>query len=126
VTIDLDCPEHIDKFIDSFYARVLDDDLLRPIFVDVARIDLARHLPLIKSYWRKLLLGEPGYRRHTMNIHRAVHARHRFTPEAFGRWLQLFMETAADGYAGPYVERAVVIARHIAANMEASLLSAAG
>jgi hemoglobin len=122
---DLDCAEHIDAFVDLFYARLLADPLLKPIFIDVAAIDLAKHLPLIKSYWRKLLLGEREYQRHTMNIHRAVNARHTFTPQAFERWLQLFTQTARDGFEGPHVERAVAVASHIARNMEAALQATA-
>ena len=69
---DLDSREQIDSFVDRFYARLLQDERLAPIFVDVAEIDLAVHLPHIKAYWCKLLLGEQGYRRHTMNIHRQL------------------------------------------------------
>lgn len=122
---DLDCAEHIDIFIDRFYARVLADPMLKPIFIDVAQIDLDKHLPLIKSYWRKLLLGEHGYQRHTMNIHRAVNARQAFTPEAFERWLLLFTQTAHESFAGPQVERAVVVAGSIARNMEIALQASA-
>lgn len=119
--VDLDCAEHIDTFIDRFYEKVLADPILRPLFVDVAQIDLAKHLPLIKSYWRKLLLGEREYRRHTMNIHRAVNARQAFTPQAFERWLQLFTQTLHEGFAGPAAERAAAVANHIARNMENAL-----
>jgi hemoglobin len=118
---DLDRAEHIDTFVDLFYARVLEDPLLQPIFIDVAGIDLTKHLPLIKSYWCKLLLGERGYQRHTMNIHRAVNARHAFTPDAFERWLQLFTRTARDHFDGPATERAVTVASQIARNMEVAL-----
>ena len=55
---DMDSRESIDFFVDRFYERVLADEQLSPIFVDVAEVDLAIHLPHIKSYWRKLLLGE--------------------------------------------------------------------
>lgn len=122
---DLDSAERIDIFIDLFYARVLADPILKPIFVDVAAIDLAKHLPLIKSYWRKLLLGERGYQRHTMNIHRAVNSRHTFTPQAFERWLHLFTQTAREGFEGPHVERAVAVAGHIARNMAVGLQATA-
>ena len=45
-------------------------------------LDLAVHLPHIKDYWCKLLLGEKGYRRHTMNIHRQLHGKQRLQPPA--------------------------------------------
>ena len=71
---DLDSAEHIAAFVDAFYERVLADPQLAPIFLDTAGVDLAQHLPHIRAYWEKLILGREGYRRHTMNIHRALHA----------------------------------------------------
>lgn len=118
---DLDSPERIREFVDAFYGRMLRDPQLGPIFLDVAAIDLDRHLPLIRSYWEKLLLGSGDYRRHTMNIHRALHARRALTEADFERWLNLFHTTVDERFAGPLAERAKQVAAHIAANMNRSL-----
>jgi hemoglobin len=118
---DLDSRERVEAFVDEFYARVLVDPVLAPIFLDVAAIELDVHLPHIKDYWCKLLLGETGYRRHTMNIHRQLHARRALTPEDFQRWLNLFVATVDDGYSGPGAERAKRVARAIAGNMQVSV-----
>ena len=118
---DLDSREKIAQLVDSFYARVLCDERLAPIFLDVAKIDLAVHLPLIRNYWEKLLLGDKSYQRHTMNIHRAVHARHGLQPKDFERWLSLFRATVDELYIGPGAQRAQQLASHIAANMEAAM-----
>jgi hemoglobin len=118
---DLDSREKIAHFVHTFYERVLADQRLAPIFLDVAAIDLERHLPLICSYWEKLLLGGTDYRRHTMNIHRALHARRQLQPDDFARWLALFQRTVDDLYAGPRAERAKQVAAHIAANMQRAL-----
>ena len=63
---DLDNRDNIDRFVDYFYKRILADPVLAPIFVDVAEVDLAVHLPHIKDYWCKLLLGDKNYQRHTI------------------------------------------------------------
>lgn len=118
---DLDSSDKIAHFIDRFYQRVLADERLAPIFLDVAEVDLAHHLPLIRSYWEKLLLGGSEYRRHTMNIHRALHARRNLTAGDFDRWLDLFCTTLDETYAGPRAERARQVATHIAANMQRAL-----
>ena len=118
---DLDSPERIHRFIDAFYARVLADEVLAPIFLDVAAIDLDRHLPHIRAYWEKLVLGREGYRRHTMNIHRALHAKQALQPGEFARWLSLFEQTLDAMHAGPMTERGRSIARAIAQNMQNSL-----
>lgn len=119
---DLDCRVHIEACVDRFYQRVLADPQLAPIFIDVAAVDLAVHLPHIKAYWCKLLLGEQGYRRHTMQIHRRLHRKRPLQPTDFERWLALFVGTVDDHYLGPGAERAKRVARSIAANMQRSLV----
>jgi hemoglobin len=120
---DLDCRENIEGFVDRFYQRLLADDQLAPIFVDVAEIDLAVHLPHIKDYWCKLLLGEKGYQRHTMNIHRQLHGKRPLQKEDFQRWLAFFVATVDEDFAGERAERAKQVAASIAANMEKGLPS---
>lgn len=119
---DLDSPENIRQFVKVFYERMLDDAMLKPIFIDVAEIDLPNHMDIICSYWEKLLLGRKGYQRHTMNIHRAVHTQQTFTAENFQRWFQLFSRTADDFFVGEKTEQAKRIAHNIVQNMYASLL----
>ncbi len=120
---DLDSPANVGRFVDLFYQRMLADEELAPIFLDVAAIDLDVHLPHIKDYWRKLLLGEESYRRHTMNIHRQLHGKRALTPADFDRWLALFTRTVDDYFAGERAERAKRVAAAIAANMQKSLLA---
>ena len=121
---DLDSRANIGRFVELFYARLLADEQLAPIFVDVAAIDLDVHLPHIKDYWCKLLLGETGYRRHTMNIHRKLHGRRPLRAEDFQRWLAFFTATVDDNFAGDRAERAKQIAAAIAANMQKTLPAA--
>lgn len=123
MTQDLDTPDAIHTFIHRFYDKVLADEQLAPIFLKIANIDLDHHLDIIESFWRKLLLGEKDYDRHMMNIHRAVHQRHGFTPADFDRWLGYFEATLAEGYRGPYTDRARYLAHSIAAHLQEALLA---
>ncbi|MBM70600.1 MAG: globin [Haliea sp.] len=118
---DLDSRANIERFVDQFYAQVLADPVLAPIFLDVAQIELDVHLPHIKDYWCKLLLGERAYRRHTMAIHRRLHARQPLQSTDFQRWLALFTATVDAGFSGPGAERAKRVAASIAANMQQGL-----
>ena len=120
---DLNTPASIDRFVDRFYARVLTDSLLAPLFLEVAGIDVEQHLPRIKAYWRKMLLGEPAYRRHMMQKHRDLDARSPLAPEHYARWLALFEATLDEHHAGPAADRARVLARRIAGNMRRNLES---
>lgn len=118
---DLDNPATIRSFIEAFYGRILADSALAPIFLDVAEVDLVKHLPLICSYWEKLLLGDASYNRHTMNIHRSLNRKRMLQRGDFERWLALFCSTADEYYSGPRTERAKRVATAIAANMQRSL-----
>lgn len=120
---DMDSRDRVEQFVDMFYGRVLADPELAPIFIDVAAIDLDVHLPHIKDYWCKLLLGESSYKRHTMNIHRQLHNKQELNPALFDRWLSLFLASIDENFAGPRADRARQVARSIAGNMQAALLS---
>lgn len=118
---DLHSRDDIELFVTAFYQRLLNDEQLAPIFVDVARIDLDQHKPLIIAYWEKLLLAGTDYHRHTMNIHRAVHSKRPLRAHDFQRWLAFFTQTMDELYQGPVAKRAKTIAATIAANMQESL-----
>ena len=118
---DLDTRERIERFVDLFYARMLADELLAPIFVDVAEIDLGQHLPHIKNYWSKLLLGDPSYQRHTMNIHRQLHSKRALVSSDFDRWVATFVATVDSNFAGINADRAKRVAVTIAENMQKGL-----
>ena len=118
---DLDSRQNIEAFVELFYQGILADPQLAPIFLDVAAIDLAEHLPHIKDYWCKLLLGERGYRRHTMNIHRQLHHKQALQAADFERWLGLFVVTVDEHFSGERAERAKRVADSIAANMAKGL-----
>lgn len=118
---DLDNTAAIDCLVDAFYARVLTDPTLAPVFTEVAGIDLETHLPRIKAFWHKMLLGEPGYRRNMVLRHAAVHARFPLGQRHFDRWLALFVQTVDEGFAGPFAARARHLARTIAWNLARNL-----
>ena len=120
---DLDTRPQVERFVDLFYQRLLADEQMSPIFLEVARVDLEQHLPHIKDYWCKLLLGEQGYRRHTMNIHRQLHGKRPLQQGDFERWLDHFQATLDEHFSGEYTEKARRIAAAIAANMEKGLPS---
>ena len=58
---DLDSPEEIAEMVRRFYQDVAQDDLLGPMFNDVAQVDWAEHLPKLAAFWCRALLGLPGY-----------------------------------------------------------------
>ncbi len=118
---DLDDSAAVATLVDAFYERVLADPLLAPIFNDVAAIDLDEHLPRIKAFWRKMLLGQSGYDRNMVAQHACIHARFPFERRHFDRWLTLFHETIDTNFTGAGAERAKTLATRIARNLEKNL-----
>lgn len=118
---DLDSPERIAQFVEAFYDKLLVDERLAPIFLDVAEVDIREHFPRIQAYWEKLLLGGSDYQRHTMNIHRQLHDKRELRSADFDQWLAYFHETVDEHFAGEKAERAKRVAGQIAHNMHKAL-----
>ena len=113
-TRDLDEPEEIAEMVRRFYADVAQDDLLGPMFNEVARVDWSEHIPKLTAFWCRVLLGVPGYGGNPFRAHADVHDQRSFTAEHFVRWLTLFHETLDLGWTGPVTERARAVADNVA------------
>jgi hemoglobin len=112
---DLEDPQEIAEMVRRFYADVAQDELLGPMFNDVARVDWAEHLPKLTAFWCRALLSMPGYEGNPYRAHLDVHAQRPFTAAHFQRWLDLFHETLDGGWSGPKVAQAKALARKVAA-----------
>lgn len=111
---DLDTPEEIAEMVRRFYADVAQDDLLGPVFEDVAQVDWAEHLPKLTDFWCRALLARPGYTGNPLRAHERIHALEPFTEAHFQRWLALFVDTVQLGWRGPRADRAIAFATRIA------------
>lgn len=111
---DLDNPEEIAEMVRRFYADVTMDDLLGPMFNDVAKVDWSEHLPKLAAFWCRALLGRSGYSGNPFRAHALVHQQRSFRPVHFERWLTLFHETLELGWIGPNTERARELADNVA------------
>ncbi len=111
---DLDDAMQVREMVRRFYADVTQDDLLGPMFNDVARVDWPEHLVKLTEFWSRALLGIPGYAGNPFRAHKLVHEQRAFTPDHFRRWLELFEETIALGWVGPNADRALALAHQVA------------
>ncbi|MCB0978039.1 MAG: group III truncated hemoglobin [Acidimicrobiales bacterium] len=111
---DLDSPDEIAELVRRFYADVAQDDLLGPLFNDVAQVDWSEHLPKLTAFWSRALLSMPGYEGNPFRAHILVHEQSPFTRAHFERWLDLFHEHIELGWAGPRAEHAKAMARRVA------------
>ena len=124
LALDLDTPQNIDSFVASFYDKLLKDDIMAPIFLRDANIDVSAHLPTISLYWQKMLWGDRQYNTNMMKKHRAVNVKKRFKTIHYQRWLGYFEQTAKESFAGEYTEKALRIANAVIHNMESRMTGA--
>ncbi len=103
--------------VDEFYERVRQDDLIGPIFTDIARVDWSKHLPKMYAFWESVLFGVAGFTGNPMLVHYALAQRTPLTSREFDRWIELFHATVDDLFEGPTAEDAKRRASMIAGTM---------
>ena len=114
---DLDNPAAIHRMVQIFYARLLDDPVMAPVFLEVAGVHLADHLPIIEGYWCKMLLGHTTYSRNMVKKHEGVDDMAPLTEDHFRLWLHHFEQTLSAHFSGPYTDKARELARTILRNL---------
>jgi hemoglobin len=81
--------DYISAFVDSFYGKIRQDDLLGPIFAE--RIaDWERHLGRMKQFWRSVLHASGEFSGNPMVKHLAIPG---LAERHFAHWLTLFYAT---------------------------------
>lgn len=118
---DIESPEDIASLVRDFYTKIYEDEVLRPVFADVAQVNLEDHLPKMNRFWETVLLGKKSYRGNPMAVHYALDGKKPLNECHFIRWLSLFCLTVDAKFAGPTAEKAKESARRISENIEHTL-----
>jgi hemoglobin len=103
-----------ERLVRAFYGRAMSDPMIGCLFVDVAKLDLEAHVPVIASFWETILLGGGSYRGGAFRPHAALHARAPLRAGHFERWLVLWRTTVDELFAGPRAELAKAHAERVA------------
>jgi hemoglobin len=103
---DLDTRTAVHDLVVAFYREIVFDDLLGPLFEEVAETDWAVHIPRLIDYWCRILLHERGYRGALLDAHREVHEREAFRDEHFDRWYELWVASIDARWRGPRAQHA--------------------
>lgn len=111
--------ENLNKLVIRFYAKVIKDDLIGPIFKDVLGEDMKskkwqEHIQLLTDFWASIGLGDGSYMSSPFAPHIAF--RDRLSIEAFDRWMKLFNETLNTIYEPKLAELFLARAKNFAAN----------
>jgi len=90
----------IKRLVDAFYARVREDELLSPVFEEVAGIDWESHLPRMYAFWETILLNKAGYKGNPVLKHVNLAMKTPLSESHFTRWLGLWNETVDQFFQG--------------------------
>lgn len=82
-------------FVDEFYAKVQNDDLIGPIFNNTIN-DWKPHLDKMYTFWNAALFGIPGFKGNPFSKHAPLP----ISKPHFDRWLLLFRETIDANFKG--------------------------
>jgi hemoglobin len=86
--------EQIAVLVDTFYARVRQDETLGPILERVVGDAWEPHLEKMRAFWSSLTLASGRYKGNPMMAHLMLTPR--IGTKHFERWLTLWRQTAAE------------------------------
>ena len=109
--------DDIKQLVDSFYAEVRNDELLKDIFNVVIQDRWSEHLEKMYCFWQTVLLGEQTYYGSPF-IH---HSELPITEIHFNRWLELFNKTVTTQFRGERAEEAKWRAEKMAQMFQAKI-----
>lgn len=111
---DVDSKERIEQMIRSFYANLLTNEDIRPVF---ANTDFEKHMPHMIAFWSFVLLDEAGYKTNVFDkhVHLPIKQNH------FAIWLEHFESTVRLLFEGPKADLAIQRAQLIAYTFEKKL-----
>ena len=115
--------ENIRTLVMSFYAKIINDDIVGPFFKaklgeDINDEHWVTHLETIVGFWTSLAFGEPKYSGNLFLPHTQLGDLKR---ETFEQWLKLFAQTLDEVYieaiAAKFKERSQIIAGNFMRNL---------
>ncbi len=119
---DIQSREDIVRIVDTFYERVKQDELLGPIFMEKAKVNWEKHLPVMYDFWENVVFYTGNYSGNPMRIHQQLHQRITLYKGDFTKWLKLFFKTVDHLYKGERAELIKQRAQSIATVMQIKIL----
>lgn len=97
---DIESREDLLLLVTKFYEKLLNDTSISYLFIDVARINLEHHLPVLVDFWDSVLFQSDTYRKNAMQPHIDLHRQSPIQKHHFEIWLSYFKETVDELFEG--------------------------
>jgi hemoglobin len=92
--------EDLFLLVKVFYEKLLADTSISYLFIDVAKINLEHHLPVLVDFWDSILFQSDTYRKNAMQLHMVLHQQSPLQKHHFETWLRYFKETVDELFEG--------------------------
>jgi hemoglobin len=103
--------QDIETFVNNFYDKVRENELLAPVFDSkIPAESWPAHLQRMYAFWNAILFAEKGFDGNPMQKHMSLPIEEKH----FSQWLSLFRATIDEHFAGPKAEEAKTRATSIA------------
>lgn len=103
---DIDTRADINSLVNDFYTRVQTNDILSPIFTNIAHFAFETHIPVMIDFWEMVLLGGKAYKGNPMLKHIELDKSNPLDKKLFDEWLKVFNTTVDDTFEGEKADEA--------------------
>jgi hemoglobin len=111
----------IEKLMMVFYTKARSDERIAFFFNDLVQINWETHLPRIVDFWETILFGTGTYKGEPMTAHFQLSKLHKIEEKHFAAWLELFLATTDELFAGEKATEIKTRAKSIAGIMQVKL-----
>ena len=123
---DINSRSDIETLVDSFYRKVIKDDVIGHFFTQVVVLDWEKHIPLMYDFWETTLFHKALYKSNPVKVHLDLHKKAALEKVHFERWVELFHLTVEEHFEGRIAEMAKQRASSIATVLQIKILAQNG
>lgn len=114
---DINTIDDVKNMVDTFYAKVRRDDLLKDIFENIIGNRWGEHLEKMYRFWQTVLLDEHTY----FGSPFSPHIKMLISKEHFDRWVEIFVYNIDEQFLGEKAEDAKKRAKAMASLFNSKL-----
>jgi hemoglobin len=115
---DVQSRDDLHLLMSSFYDKLLSDEKINFIFIEVAKIDLETHLLDLVDFWEQMLFNTGSYRKNVLQIHLDINEKIKLSSAHFAIWLNYFNLTIDENFKGQIADNMKTRALSIATVMK--------
>lgn len=86
--------------LDTFYTKVLKDEVIGYIFTDIAKLNVEKHMPILYAFWDSVIFDTANYKGNAMLTHIELNKKEALTDAHFDRSQMLYFETVDELFVG--------------------------